>query len=177
MHKKCETILVLGGCRSGKSSWGQELAETIAEKDRVYIATCVPYDDEMRKRVSHHQDDRDSTWVTVEESVNIAESIVDTSRQASVILVDCLTLWVTNMLMADIAEDVIFKEVERLNAALEKTECPVILVSNEVGMGIVPENKLARQFRDIAGFVNQKVAASVQTVYFTAAGIPVKIKG
>lgn len=172
-----KNTLVLGGCRSGKSSYAQELAESVSTTGRYYIATCVPYDSEMEERVGRHQADRDNTWTTIETPVNISESILDAGKSASVILVDCLTLWVTNLLMADKSEADILLEVEILAGALQSSACPVILVSNEVGAGIVPENSLARQFRDIAGFVNQKVAASVPDVFFTAAGIPIKIKG
>ena len=177
MQLNTETILVLGGCRSGKSSHALALAEMATEKNRLYIATCVPYDDEMQDRVSRHQDERDHTWKTIETPVNIADAILENSRHSGVILIDCLTLWVTNLLMADKSEDEILDAVTIVQSALAKAECPVIFVSNEVGAGIVPENSLARRFRDIAGFVNQKIAKSADIVFFTAAGIPIKIKG
>ena len=177
MQSKAKTTLVLGGCRSGKSSHALKLAEDASDKNRIYIATCVPYDNEMQDRVNRHQGERDNTWQTVETPVDIAGTITENSSHAGVILVDCLTLWVTNLLMEDKSEEEILKEVAQLNSALEKSLCPVILVSNEVGAGIVPENGLARKFRDIAGFVNQKVAKCVDNVFFTAAGIPLKIKG
>ncbi len=177
MEIKTETILVLGGCRSGKSSHALELAEKVSGDNRLYIATCVPYDGEMQDRVDRHRKERDTTWTTIETPVEIAETILKNSRNAGVILIDCLTLWVTNLLMADKSEDEIMSEVLQLESALEKANCPVIMVSNEVGAGIVPENSLARHFRDIAGFVNQKIAKCADTVYFTAAGIPLKIKG
>lgn len=177
MKVKKQNTLVLGGCRSGKSSYALELAETISEKNRVYIATCVPYDNEMQDRVDRHQAERDETWLTVETPLRLSECILEKCNSSDVILVDCLTLWVTNLLLDDNTEDEIFAEVNKLGMALSNSSCPVILVSNEVGAGIVPENKLARQFRDIAGFVNQKIAKSVENVFFTAAGIPIKIKG
>ncbi len=176
METKNGTTLVLGGCRSGKSSHALDLAEVASEKNRLYIATCVPYDDEMQDRVHRHQKERDATWKTIETPVEIAGTIMEHSPDSGVILIDCLTLWVTNLLMAEKSEDDIMEEVKRLQSALEKAECPVILVSNEVGAGIVPQNCLARRFRDIAGFVNQKIAKSADCVIFTIAGIPLNIK-
>lgn len=177
MKTKSRNTLVLGGCRSGKSSYALELAESLSEKNRLYIATCVPHDDEMQNRVDRHQAERDTTWATDETPHKLAESIVEKSSSFDVILVDCLTLWITNLLLEEMTEDEIFSEVKKLETALEKSECPVILVSNEVGAGIVPENSLARRFRDIAGFVNQKIAKTVDTVFVTFAGIPLKLKG
>lgn len=177
MKKTIENTLVLGGCRSGKSSYALELAESVSNSKRLYIATCVPYDNEMKDRVDRHQSERDETWTTVETPLQLSESIIKESNLYDVILVDCLTLWVTNLLLDGKSEEEIFEEVKKLSVAIEKSHCPVILVSNEVGAGIVPENKLARQFRDIAGFVNQKMAKCVPDVFFTAAGIPLKIKG
>lgn len=177
MKTAVKNTLVLGGCRSGKSSYALELAESVSDSNRLYIATCVPYDAEMKDRVDRHQSERDETWTTVETPLQLSESVIKESKTSDVILVDCLTLWVTNLLLDGKSEEEIFEEVKKLSEAIEKSHCPVILVSNEVGAGIVPENKLARQFRDIAGFVNQKMAKSVPAVFFTAAGIPLKIKG
>lgn len=177
MKTNRETTLILGACRSGKSSFSLEFAEKISKKNRLYIATCVPYDNEMKKRVDKHRAERDDSWRTVETPLKLSERITEESKRSDVILVDCLTLWITNLLLDDNDEDEIFLEVKKLEYALEHSKCPVVLVSNEVGAGIVPENKLARQFRDIAGFVNQKIAKSVNNVFFTIAGIPVKIKG
>lgn len=177
MKETIRNTLVLGGCRSGKSSYALELAETASVTGRVYIATCVPYDDEMKDRVDRHQAERDDTWKTVEAPIKLSESISQESNSASVILVDCLTLWVTNLLVEGRSEEEILLEVDKVSKVVNDSRCPVIFVSNEVGAGIVPENRLARQFRDIAGFVNQKMAKCVTDVFFTAAGIPIKIKG
>jgi len=171
-----QKILVIGGCRSGKSSHAMMLAEKMAERNRVYVATCVPLDDEMKDRVQKHQDVRDATWKTVETPLDLPQAIEKLHGQADVILVDCLTLWVTKMLMADMTQSDIFKMTEELIAAITTVRCPVILVSNEVGTGIVPENKLARLFRDMAGFVNQKMAKASDQVVWMVAGIPVTIK-
>ena len=152
------------------------LAEDISRENRVYVATCVPYDDEMKDRVRKHQDERDDTWKTVESALHLPGTVRKEGSSADVILIDCLTLWVTNMLMNDFEDESIEKEVFSLIDEIKKTPCPVILVSNEVGAGIVPENSLARKFRDIAGFVNQKVAKSADKVVWMVAGIPVEIK-
>ena len=146
-------------------------------ENRIYLATCVPLDCEMEDRVKKHQNDRDHTWKTLEIPLEISKAIDDHGKSSGVILLDCLTLWVTNMLMADMDNEAILKKTDDLTQALSRSYCPVILVSNEVGAGIVPENKLARQFRDIAGIVNQKVAKAVDRVVMTVAGIPVTLKG
>ncbi len=168
---------VIGGCRSGKSRHAQELAEATAPANRVYVATCVPYDDEMRDRVRKHQADRDRTWKTVEAPLDLPDTIRDTSRESGVLLVDCLTLWTTNLLLDPERSDRMPLWIDRLAEALEAAQCPVILVSNEVGGGIVPENALARQFRDWVGTLNQRIAACADRVIWTVAGIPVTIKG
>lgn len=170
------STFVIGGCRSGKSSHAQRIAEETASGNRVYVATCVPYDDEMKNRVDKHQDDRDETWRTVEEPIDIAAAVKSSGVTADVILVDCLTLWVTNLLMADKGEEEIVRLADEFAGVVKQSECPVVIVSNEVGAGIVPDNNLARRFRDIAGWVNQKIADSSDRVVWTVAGIPVDIK-
>jgi adenosylcobinamide kinase / adenosylcobinamide-phosphate guanylyltransferase len=169
-----EKILVLGGCRSGKSRHALELAEKISEKNRVFIATCVPYDEEMKDRVRCHQQDRDSSWTTVDAPVELADAVSKYSRKANVILADCLTLWMSNLLMESKNLE---NRIEELTTAISQVQSPVIIVSNEVGTGIVPENALARQYRDAVGLANQKVAACVDKVIWVVAGIPVRIKG
>jgi adenosylcobinamide kinase/adenosylcobinamide-phosphate guanylyltransferase len=170
-------IFVLGGCRSGKSSYALTTAQSFSNHNRVFIATCNPQDDEMRQRVARHQKDRDRSWKTVEAQLELPEAVDANSGKADVILVDCLTLWVSNLLMASADPDEIERQIPRLTAAIRNAKCPVVLVSNEVGQGIVPENKLARQFRDLVGYVNQAVAGCVDAVIWTVAGVPVKIKG
>ncbi len=171
-----ETILVLGGCRSGKSSHALELAEAMPGHRRVFIATCVPYDDEMQTRVLNHQKERDEKWQTIETPVNIAGSILEESNAADVILLDCLTLWISNLLAEEKTDDAVFEDIKGLQHALKAAECPIILVSNEVGSGIVPENALARRYRDLTGYTNRRVASTVDRVIWTVAGIPVTIK-
>jgi adenosylcobinamide kinase / adenosylcobinamide-phosphate guanylyltransferase len=168
-----ENIFVIGGCRSGKSRHALELSEQISDINRVFIATCVPYDEEMKDRVRRHQKDRDSSWKTVDAPLELADAILKYSQSAHVLLVDCLTLWMSNLLMES---ENIETRVEQLIVAINQAPCQVIVVSNEVGTGIVPTNALARQYRDAAGFANQKVAACVDKVIWMVAGIPVIIK-
>jgi len=174
--KENKTVLVIGGCRSGKSSHALELAEQMAQDKRIFIATCVPYDDEMRQRVEHHKNDRDSSWTALEIPVDVPEAIIENCSKSDVILVDCLTLWISNLFLESDDQEKITAHITKLTQALEAAQCPVVLVSNEVGTGIVPENNLARRFRDAAGFANQRVAACADRVMWMVAGIPVSIK-
>jgi adenosylcobinamide kinase/adenosylcobinamide-phosphate guanylyltransferase len=130
----------------------------------------------MESRVLHHKKQRSRAWSTLEVPVRLPEAIRQNSRKENVILVDCLTLWITNLLLENNDQANIDGHIRKLIQSLEKAECPIILVSNEVGTGIVPENKLARIFTDIAGFTNQKVAACANKVIWMVAGIPVGVK-
>lgn len=167
--------LVLGGCRSGKSGHALELAEQIGPH-RIFVATCVPHDDEMRERVSRHRQERGAAWNTLEVPIDIADIIRAHSPSADVILVDCLTLWLSNLLEARQDVACIRGRIDDLAQAVKAASCTVILVSNEVGAGIVPENRLARLYRDLAGWANQAMAAACDRVVWTVAGIPVTIK-
>ncbi|MCP4369382.1 MAG: bifunctional adenosylcobinamide kinase/adenosylcobinamide-phosphate guanylyltransferase [Deltaproteobacteria bacterium] len=171
-----ETTFILGGCRSGKSRHALELAEKIQANKRIFIATCIPHDDEMKERIDRHKKDRDKSWKTFEVPVQLPEAISEKSRKGDVILIDCLTLWINNLLVEIEVHDVIDQRIHKLILALKDAKCPIILVSNEVGAGIVPENKLARYFRDLTGFTNQKVAECADNVIWMVAGIPVSIK-
>jgi adenosylcobinamide kinase/adenosylcobinamide-phosphate guanylyltransferase len=172
-----KTVFVLGGCRSGKSSYALETARKFAGDNKIFIATCIPHDDEMKQRVARHREERSQAWETVEAPVLLPEAIIENSPRADAIIVDCLTLWVSNLLMDSDDSDKIEMQIPRLTDAINKSHCPIVLVSNEVGQGIVPDNKLARQFRDLVGYVNQAVAGCVAEVVWTVAGIPVRIKG
>ena len=172
-----EVIFVIGGCRSGKSTCAIQTAEKVPAEHKIFIATCVPQDDEMKRRVARHQKERSQNWVTVEAPLDLPEAILQNSRRGDVILVDCLTLWVSNLLIETGDEKKIEDTIPQLIEALEKATCPIVLVSNEVGTGIVPENRLARQFRDITGWVNQAVARCANKVVWMVAGIPVTVKG
>ena len=172
-----EIVFVIGGCRSGKSSYAMQTAEKVPAEQKIFIATCVPQDDEMKRRVARHQKERSQNWVTVEAPLDLPEAILQNSRRGDVILVDCLTLWVSNLLIETGDEKKIEDTISQLIEVLEKAICPIVLVSNEVGTGIVPENRLARQFRDITGWVNQAVAKCANKVVWMVAGIPVTVKG
>jgi adenosylcobinamide kinase/adenosylcobinamide-phosphate guanylyltransferase len=170
-----EKILVLGGCRSGKSGHALRLAEEMGPR-RIFVATCVPRDDEMRDRVQRHQRERSEAWQTLEVPVALADTVRTHSPSAAVMLVDCLTLWLSNLLMETDDEARLRQHIEALARAVEQAPNAVILVSNEVGAGIVPENRLARRYRDLAGWANQAMAAVCSRVIWTVAGIPVTIK-
>ncbi len=171
-----KTILVIGGCRSGKSRYALELATQAAGRNKIFIATCIPGDKEMEERIRRHQKERNQSWTTVEAPLGLAEAVDEHGRQGNVIVVDCLTLWLSNLLPENNNPKKIEVHIQRLTQSLEASQCPVFLVSNEVGTGIVPENRLARMFRDIAGFANQSVAACSDMVIWMVAGIPVTIK-
>ncbi|QTA80460.1 Bifunctional adenosylcobalamin biosynthesis protein [Desulfonema limicola] len=170
------TSFVIGGCRSGKSSHALALAEKIPGKRKTFIATCIPCDNEMKKRVKNHQAERSDKWTTVEAPVNLPEAIYEAGKNSDVVLADCLTLWISNLLLDPETSDKINQYIENLINVMKKISCNLIIVSNEVGAGIVPENELARSYRDLVGFANQKVAGAADKVTWTVAGIPVKIK-
>ena len=172
-----EIIFVIGGCRSGKSRHALQSAEKMPGNRKIYIATCVPQDNEMKQRVARHQKERSQNWVTVEEPLHLPQALLENSPKADVMLVDCLTLWVSNLLMETDDEEKLEEAISQLIDTLEKATCPIVLVSNEVGTGIVPENRLARQYRDIIGLANQAVAKTAGKVIWMVAGIPVTVKG
>jgi adenosylcobinamide kinase/adenosylcobinamide-phosphate guanylyltransferase len=164
--------LILGGARSGKS-W---LAERLAEARRgklVYVATAEAWDDEMRARIAEHKARRGESWSDIEEPLAVADALSAVPADTGAVLVDCLTLWLSNLMHA--GRD-ITRETGRLAAVLDGMHVPVLLVSNEVGLGIVPENRLARDFRDHQGRLNQAMAAAADHVIFTAAGLPLVLK-
>ena len=167
---------VIGGCRSGKSGHALELAEQVSGTRKAFVATCVPRDEEMNQRVARHRKDRSSSWITLEVPVRLADIIRQKSTEYDLMLIDCLTRWMSNLLLETEDFETINGYVTELTRALESAQCPVILVSNEVGTGIVPENRLARLFRDATGFSNQKVAGCADEVIWMVAGIPLKIK-
>ena len=164
-------IFITGGARSGKSQYAVKIAKETGE-EVTFVATCIPADNEMRQRIEEHKKARPSGWHTVEEGLNLPEAIAKIATP--VIILDCLTLWVSNLMGAKRDVEEASKE---LFDALKKVKGTAIIVSNEVGDGIVPNNRLARKFRDIAGVVNQWMAQVADEVYLMVVGIPVKIKG
>lgn len=167
-----KVTFVLGGARSGKSEFAEELVLAMGLKP-IYLATGRAYDDEMEDRIATHKERRGANWETVEEPLALSDALMQSDFEGRVILVDCLTLWVTNLMMAGAD---IKTECEQLANTLLKLKTPVVLVSNEVGLSIIPENKMAREFRDYAGFVNQRIAKISNEAYFIAAGLPLKLK-
>jgi adenosyl cobinamide kinase/adenosyl cobinamide phosphate guanylyltransferase len=141
----------------------------------VFVATCDPQDEEMERRVAEHRKGRPTTWTTIEEPRNVARSI-GKATDCDCIILDCLTLLVTNWLMDRLEGGTILDRAQELMAACQSAACPVIVVSNEVGLGIVPESALGRQFRDLASTVNQIAARVADEAYFVVSGIPVKLK-
>jgi adenosylcobinamide kinase/adenosylcobinamide-phosphate guanylyltransferase len=167
-------VLVLGGARSGKTGFAERLAMRAGEHP-LYLATAQALDEEMRERVRLHQQQRARRFSTLEEPLALATALKGAARQHDVILVDCLTLWISNLLGANrnVAEAV--GELATTLAALDTSR--VILVSNEVGLGIVPDNPLARTFRDLAGAAHQRLAEICAEVHFVVAGLPMTLKG
>jgi adenosylcobinamide kinase/adenosylcobinamide-phosphate guanylyltransferase len=169
-----KTILVLGGARSGKSRQAEALAME-HDGQRIYIATAEITDEEMRERIATHRKARDGKgWETVEEPLGLPATLMRLSKPDTVILVDCLTLWLNNILFN---ERPVTPAIQALSSALSNARGTVILVSNETGLGIVPDNALARRFRDEAGLLNQRVAEMADEVIFMAAGLPLHLKG
>ncbi len=166
-------VFVLGGARSGKSAFAESLISDLG-LERHYVATGRAWDDEMRARIAQHRADRGDSWQTHEEPIDLVAQLAAIDAEGRAVLVDCLTLWVTNLMMA---ERGMMSEFTALTKFLLKAQSRLILVSNEVGLGIVPENRMARDFRDHAGRLHQMVAAASAEVYFIAAGLPLKMKG
>lgn len=169
-------IFVTGGTRSGKSSYAQEIAISI-KKEKLFIATCIPEDDEMKERVRLHKLDRPSSWRTIEENKKLLQVIREETKEDIVIIIDCLTLFISYFLMKGRKGDFIKAELEQIVETIKNGNATVIIISNEVGSSLVPENKLGRDFRDIVGFCNQIAAKDADEVFYVVAGIPIKIKG
>lgn len=162
--------LVLGGARAGKSNHAERLAAASA-LDVCYIATATAGDEEMTARIAAHRAERDPRWTTIEAAIDLTGALAAEPRHLA--LVDCLTLWLTNLMLGGQAYDM---EVDLMLAAAKRRPAPVIFVANEVGLGIVPETSLGRQFRDAHGRMNQRVAAAADRVLFIAAGLPLVLK-
>ncbi|WP_029042058.1 bifunctional adenosylcobinamide kinase/adenosylcobinamide-phosphate guanylyltransferase [Cucumibacter marinus] len=166
--------LILGGARSGKSAYGEKVALTLGSRP-AYLATGQARDAEMRRRIAEHQHVRDPRLTTIEEPLALISTLQETGVDHDLVLVDCLTLWITNMMMAD--EDVA-EAIVALTEWMNHHSTPkLVLISNEVGLGVVPDNRMARQFRDLAGMAHQRIAEQADTVAFVAAGLPMALKG
>jgi adenosylcobinamide kinase/adenosylcobinamide-phosphate guanylyltransferase len=169
-------ILITGGCRSGKSRFALDYANQHFSK-KLYLATCEALDEEMAQRIEHHKKMRGPEWRTIEEPIEIVSKINEYGADGGVILIDCLTLWLYNLLMRWDNDLRIMGETEKLIDSLKKSPTSSILVSNEVGMGIVPADRLSRRYRDLLGAMNQRIAGALDTVIFMVLGIPLFLKG
>jgi adenosylcobinamide kinase/adenosylcobinamide-phosphate guanylyltransferase len=166
-------ILVGGGVRSGKSDFALRLARRLGPR-RAFVATAQAFDDEMRLRIAEHRRTRGPDFETFEEPFTLSATL--RSQTADVVVVDCLTLWLSNLLLRDETSAAILAAVDELAAVLDERRRSVILVTNEVGMGIVPETPLGRRFRDLAGIAHQRLAAVADEVYFAVLGTMLRIK-
>ncbi|HEV2991033.1 MAG TPA: bifunctional adenosylcobinamide kinase/adenosylcobinamide-phosphate guanylyltransferase [Candidatus Angelobacter sp.] len=176
MASQKSITLVLGGARSGKSRYAQELAS--AWERVTFIATAQRCDDEMRARIERHRQERPATWSTVEVQVDLDSAIAHHSSLCEILLIDCLSLYTANLMTAERNdEEKIYERVDRLCRALKSAQSSVILVSNEVGSGVHPSHPSGRFFRDLLGRINQQVAQHADHVLLMVAGIPLPIKG
>ncbi len=169
-------LYVTGGARSGKSSFALQLAARY--KHKVFLATAEPFDDEMRSRIGKHQAERGEQFITVEEPLYLGRALSQLPAGTDVVLLDCLTVWAGNLMYyaEGKGEEHVEQQIELFLEVLRQPPCDLILVSNEVGMGIVPDNALARSFRDRAGIINQRVAAIASEAYLLCSGISIKLK-
>lgn len=173
--------LILGGARSGKSRYSLNQGNEAAFERRIFLATATAGDEEMKLRVRKHQTERGPQWETLEEPYHLAKTLLGlNSSEKTLIVVDCATLWLSNLLCgmggAPLSMDQIEKELDGLLKALSQSPSTVRIVSNEVGLAVVPDNALGRQFRDLQGLLNQKLASQADEVFFMIAGLSQKLK-
>ena len=169
-------IFITGGARSGKSRFALDYANQHFSK-KLYLATCEVLDEEMAQRVEGHKKMRGPEWKTVEEPIELVDKINQYGDQVEVILLDCITLWLSNLLMKGNDDLKIQDGINRLMEMMRQTPTSLIVVSNEVGMGIVPADPLSRRFRDLSGMANQRIAEVAEMVIFMVSGIPIFLKG
>ena len=168
-------IFVTGGARSGKSGFAERLAHERAGKSVTYLATAQAFDDEMKERIGRHRTDRPAEWHTVEEPLDVLAALHAAPTPA--VLLDCLSLWVSNLLLSGLDEGAILARAREVLHAQTGRGGLLIAVTNEVGSGIVPDNALARMFRDLAGSAHQRLAEICEEVHFVVAGLPMTLKG
>jgi len=189
VKKLSQSFLILGGARSGKSSFAEKIAENLGETEVVYLATAQALDQEMEDRIKHHQNQRPKDWKTVEEPIEV-NKVLESIEKGKTVLMDCLTLYISNMILkteelnddennleqkVNIEKEII-EEIKKIITTAQARDLNLIIVSNEVGQGVVPNNELGRLFRDIAGRANQFTADKVDKVFLTVAGFPLDIK-
>jgi len=169
------STLVLGGSRSGKSEFAENLIAQKYEK-KTYIATMQAGDDELQMRIGNHKKRRGKDWNLIEEPLQLCSVLMDENNSTEVFLVDCITMWLTNMLMNNYSDGDIIEQVNQAREISQQRLRSIVFVANEVGLGIVPDSPLSRRFRDLAGLTNQELAKGCDEVFFVAAGLPLKIK-
>jgi adenosylcobinamide kinase/adenosylcobinamide-phosphate guanylyltransferase len=169
-------IFITGGTRSGKSRFALDYANRHFSK-KLYLATCEVLDEEIAERVENHKKMRGPEWKTVEEPIEIIDKINEYGDRVEAILLDCITLWLSNLLMRQNSDVKIMDELDRFIKTIKQNQTSFIIVSNEVGMGIVPADSLGRRFRDLQGMANQKIAEAAETVILMVSGIPMILKG
>ena len=168
-----QTLLVLGGAKSGKSDYALEYCNACNEK-KYYIATAQAFDDEMEKKIQAHKEERDNTWTTINAPTDLCGIIEKYSKNDTILLIDCLTMWLSNLLLQDAS---VKTEIDILLSFVAKTNNKIVFVSNEVGMGLVPDTPLGRKFRDAQGILNKQLAKKSDKVVFVASGLPLTLKG
>ncbi|NCC65787.1 MAG: bifunctional adenosylcobinamide kinase/adenosylcobinamide-phosphate guanylyltransferase [Spirochaetia bacterium] len=181
IHTRLEgrVSLIIGGGRSGKSSYAQDYALQISEgtQSRAYIATAEAIDEEMKARIAAHQKDRADRFITIEEPMDLARAIRDLPPSVEVCIIDCLTVWLGNLLHHQGIVDKRYKQMDELYEVLRNPQCEMLLITNETGLGLIPADAESRAFRDVAGWMNQDLASLAQNVILLVAGIPLALKG
>jgi adenosylcobinamide kinase/adenosylcobinamide-phosphate guanylyltransferase len=169
-------MLVLGGARSGKSSFSLDTCNNM-EGEHIFIATAQALDDEMEERINKHKADRGRKWMTIEEPVEIAARLRKLDKDDAILLLDCLTLWLNNIFMENESDtDEIYGKIDEVIELLKDVKGRIVIVSNEVGMGIVPENRLSREYRDASGYMNREIGEVACKVVIHFAGLPIILK-
>lgn len=169
-----QLTLVLGGARSGKSSFA--LQQGKGKSPRAFVATGEPFDQEMATRIQKHQRSRGKGWITKEVPINLTDWLEQEGEPYQIVVVDCLTLWLNNLLRSKVRASRVLSHVRKLLQAIRACPTQVVMVSNELGMGLVPGDSVSREFRDVAGRMNQLVAAEADEVHFLVSGIPLRLK-
>jgi adenosylcobinamide kinase/adenosylcobinamide-phosphate guanylyltransferase len=170
-----KSILITGGARSGKSHFAQKLAVEAGGKV-LFIATAEAKDEAMRLRIEAHRESRPRDWKTLEAPLGISEIISQYAAEAEIVLIDCITMMVANILLQGHGEEPVLKEIEALTGQMDELKATLILITNEVGLGLVPDNELGRSYRDCLGRINQILAQHADEVYLMVAGIPIRLK-
>lgn len=168
---------ITGGIKSGKSNKAIELSSLY--QDKAFVATAIAFDDEMTDRITKHQNDRGKDWALFEEAYNIEDTllkIAESKNKYQVVILDCLGLWITNLLMSELEDEMILEKIKSFTQTFAKINYHLIIVSNETGMGLIPDNKLGRRFCDILGIANQQIVKKSEEAFFMVSGIPLKIK-